>query len=256
MRTSDNSGFSKYHKERNGNSFYLSNPQVQQPTVDVIIPDTKRFKYFAGWQSGTEMLKSMPEHLTLHDIWGFAYEPPRAILEIGCGLGRCSVWLAKYHGWTDTKFYLMDSTDDEVNYGMDDGNHGFYNDLELTEEYFTTNVDNPYEILDAKDPNALDAIGDFELDAVCSFMAFGFHWPFNDYLRLVTPKVSHQGLAVFGTRGYDKGGSKANIGGKGARAFITRQLDDVDYRSWTLMRDARMPENSKSSCVIFERRLG
>ena len=251
MRTDNNSGFSKYHKERNGNTFYLTHPEVRQPEIDVVFPHDSNFDRLIGWQSSKEMYRSMPEHLTLHDIWGdeAAHYVPDKVLEIGCGLGRCSVWMQKYHGWPSTEWWLLDGTGNDINYGMDNGETGFYNDMALTQQYFEMNCPDAK----ARYVNTISQVEADDLDLVMSFMAFGFHWPLNDYLEQVTHKCNPEALAIFGTRGYDKGGSRSNLGGRDARKFVNKQIDGVNSKYWRLIRDARMSEATKSSVLIFER---
>lgn len=45
-------------------------------------------------QTDPMMLRSMPENATLSDIFD-VIPKPRVALDIGCGIGRASVWLCK-----------------------------------------------------------------------------------------------------------------------------------------------------------------
>lgn len=247
------SGFSATHQERNSNTFYCMHPELHEPFVDVKFPDDERFDYFAGWQAMHKaMYTNLPENYCLEDILRL-YEAPRHIVELGCGVGRGSVWLCRYYGWDKSTFWLLDSTGDNVAYGVDEeGCSDYYNDLELTKAYWELNCPGvKYHVVDTG--GVVYDVPD-EIDLLFSFLAFGFHWDFNPYLESLQDLVVPGGLAVFGMRGFDQGGSHLGPGGCKARRFTEKQIAGVDSRYWTIVRDARLPEARKASVLVLRRK--
>lgn len=244
------SGWSKAHSQINSNHFYDRHASIQQPQVNVVVPDSVLKAY--RFQASIPMLSSMPENASLEDLLQ-KLSRPRVVLDLACGIGRCSVWLARYYDWTKSKFYLYDSNGNARAFGINKPvGENFYNDLDATRAYCKVNGLKNAEIIDAQRV-PLDQLGSSltaSVDMVYSFMAFGFHWPFNPALEAITPYVRRGGLAIFGTRGFDQGNGR----GATSRKFTNIQLSRVDLANWIVHRDARERERMKSSVVVLERK--
>lgn len=242
----DEAGFSKYHNERNGNSFYFAHPEIWQPEVDVIIPPG--YEKEIGWQSGDVMFRHMPENASLEDLFRNLTKPS-VVVELGCGIGRASVWLAKYYQWEKSTFYLLDGTGMDITHGIDDAATGFYNSMEGTRAYVSLNLpDTEVHYVDVGQPWTTEAP-----ELLMSFLAFGYHWDFGPYLRRFEDAMEKDSYAVFGTSGYDRGGSQFG-GGVKARRFLERMISEIDTTKWSIVRDARLPEARKASVLVLRRR--
>ncbi len=244
-------GFSDTHKLRNANTFYCQHPELHTAGIDVVFPESEDFNYFAGWQAQhKEMYTNPPEAATLTDLLEL-YHEPKNVVDLACGVGRASVWLCKCFGWTNTEYWLCDSTADDPAWGVDKKS-GYYNDLDITGDFFDLNC--PAVLRMLVDTTAEDGFDlPDQIDLVVSFLAFGFHWPFNPYLEALEPYVVPGGLACFGTRGYDQGASGNGPGGIKARRFTECQIAAINP-CWEIIRDARMPEARKSSMLVLRKK--
>lgn len=123
---------------------------------------------------------------------------PKRILELGCGLGRMSIFLNKMNIIEDTKYYLADSsiiTNSENLYGWNP--ETWYNDLKLTKEFCDLNGLKNFEIIDL----TKDCIKKLErVDFIFSVMAVGFHYPIEQYLFDLRKILDNQGTMIFGVR--------------------------------------------------------
>lgn len=125
---------------------------------------------------------------------------PKKILELGCGLGRMSIFLNKKHP-SDSKYYLADASivttidPKKDRYGWDPGT--WYNDLELTKQFCENNDLVNFEVIDLAVPS-LTSLRD--IDFVFSVLSVGFHYPIEQYLDELKLIMKPDGLLIFGVR--------------------------------------------------------
>lgn len=123
---------------------------------------------------------------------------PNNVLELGCGVGRTSVYFFKAYGWKDTNFYLLDGNSGEkqissVNYNTSDD---FYNSMSVTKEYCESNGMKKYTLINIEK----DDIPNIEFDLVYSTHAIGFHWSLSLYLEKIKDNVVLGSLLMFSIR--------------------------------------------------------
>lgn len=122
---------------------------------------------------------------------------PNKILELGCGLGRFSVYLNWQLDYSP-KFYLADFSElsEKVRYGWNPKD-SVYNDLDFTSNFCKDNGLNNFEIINLR----YNKISKLEKqDLICSFLSVGFHYPLEEYLgefRLISDEST---LFIFGAR--------------------------------------------------------
>lgn len=127
----------------------------------------------------------------------YLYPYPTSILELGCGLGRMSIFLNSKHPG-DTKYYLADAseiTSTERMYGWNP--ESWYNDLNLTKEFCELNNLKNLEIIDLIH-ESLDRLKD--IDLVFSVMSVGFHYPIEQYFETLKKIMKKSGIMIFGVR--------------------------------------------------------
>lgn len=232
---------------RKHNDFYDAHPEIWTESVDVKVPNEVRAAF--KLQANEAFLTAMPEMAHISDLIEKHYGsvPPRDALEIACGIGRCSVYLRKRYGWGRTKFWMLDGTapNENATWGVDEqGRDDFYNVLDSTKLYLEANDVRNYEILDARTYDVGSHEGTWDL--AYSFLAFGFHWDLNFYLDKILPRMQSQSLIIFGMRGYDHSLK--------AREFTEKQISQLDSSRVKIVRDARVPERTKSSVIVLETR--
>ena len=123
---------------------------------------------------------------------------PKTILDLGCGLGRVSVYINKMHDVKDTKYILADSSkiSEKITMGWNPG-ESWYNDLSMTKEFCDLNGLVNYEIFNLIN-DQLMLLND--IDLVYSFMAVGFHYPIEDYFSILKRIMKKDGIMIFGVR--------------------------------------------------------
>ena len=123
---------------------------------------------------------------------------PKNVLELGCGLGRMSIYLNSQLQDPSIHYILADSTKTtgESKYGWEKVDL-FYNDLSLTEKFAKDNNLNNFETFDVRkrDLNTLSNI-----DFVMSFLAVGFHNKIEHYMDDLLNITTDDCLLVFGVR--------------------------------------------------------
>ena len=151
----------------------------------------------------TTAIQDMGPYTTLSEneysvISRYLYPYPKNILDLGCGLGRMSIFLNKKRP-SDSKYYLADSSEvpeSAAAYGWNPGD-SWYNDLNLTKEFCELNGLNNFEIIDLKS-GGLHKLEN--IDLVFSFLAVGFHYPIESYLAVLKQIMAKDGLMIFGVR--------------------------------------------------------
>lgn len=120
---------------------------------------------------------------------------PKKILELGCGLGRMSVYLNKQLDY-DPKFILADFDDvsKKIKYGWNPGK-SFYNKLNLTNKFCLMNGLINFETFDLSKNDILKLK---DIDLIISVMSVGFHYPIEQYMEKLL-KICN-GNIIFGIR--------------------------------------------------------
>jgi len=119
------------------------------------------------------------------------------ILDLGCGLGRCGVYLYntinKDH---KIKFYFCDSdTGAKGDGGTKQGND--YNSLDMTNLFIKSNNLINYEVIDFNKQN-LSTLP--KLDIVLSMYSVGLHYPIEIYLNDLLKVIDNNTIMIFGVR--------------------------------------------------------
>jgi len=129
---------------------------------------------------------------------GFIGQPAR-ILDLGCGLGRMSIYLNWQLDNPPVHFVLADAnevTNEENISGWDPG-RDFYNKMENTQTFCN---DNGLQNLSLFDINR-DAVSDIgQVDLLFSFLAVGFHFPLEESLRKYWSCLKSDSTLIFGIR--------------------------------------------------------
>lgn len=162
----------------------------------------ERYRQLAEYQvagSGIE-----PEAYRRQSEWEFdAVGPhlprPRRVLDLGCGLGRSTVYLNACLRDPDVEYVLADtsaSTDRTPIAGWNPG-EDFYNDLEWTEEFVRLNGVGRFRTFDLRRDD-WSSLG--KVDLVMSFLAVGFHFPIEGVLDRLLQVATPDSTMVFGVR--------------------------------------------------------
>ncbi len=126
---------------------------------------------------------------------------PKTILDLGCGLGRMSVYLYHICNLIDSKFILADgnSFPPKINNKMFGFSRKkrFYNSLHQTRMFCEHHNLGHFELfnLEEKDISELSNI-----DFVMSFLSVGYHFPLEDYIHSLLKISSNDCVMVFGVR--------------------------------------------------------
>jgi len=119
------------------------------------------------------------------------------VLDIGCGLGRSSVFAKRYFNWSGVDFHLYD--DDMWDWGKgtkngkyiggkkrwagrmeDRDERSFFSDLSVLQEILAYNGCNTFKVFDAQGFDyGFWGLGKY--DVIWSFLAVGFHWDLRQF---------------------------------------------------------------------------
>jgi SAM-dependent methyltransferase len=123
---------------------------------------------------------------------------PRVVLEVGCGLGRGSIFLNHLLRNDLALYILADRTGYTENTGaFSPGRDEFYNDLVLTEDFCRLNgVRN----LITFDTEAGDLSRLPRADLILSLCSFGMHVSIERYIDRLSAALASGGTMIFGTR--------------------------------------------------------
>ena len=140
------------------------------------------FKYFASKQ--ITQINVDPDFYTKMSISEYNaiskhIENPKKILELGCGLGRMSIFLNSMLK-NNAHYILADVSElsQNIKYGWDP-KESYYNDLDLTSLFAKKHGLENFETFNLLSQN----LNKFEnIDLVMSFLSVGFHYPISEYL--------------------------------------------------------------------------
>ena len=117
------------------------------------------------------------------------------IIDVGCGLGIIDIFLNRFYK-KNLNFYLLDKNkiDKKIKYGFSE-DYESYNDLEQTRNLLLNNDLNESTI------NIIDVDKKIEIkekiDLVISLKSMGYHYPFENYLKLFSNCCTKQTTFIF-----------------------------------------------------------
>lgn len=122
---------------------------------------------------------------------------PNKVLDLGCGLSRMSVFLNWQWQDPNIKFILADfnQINKNLTYGWNP-KEDIYNDLNQTTEFVKKHGLKNFEIFDLKE----DLTKLKDIDLVYSFLAVGFHFPIEPYIKNLLKITSSKCQFIFGVR--------------------------------------------------------
>lgn len=119
------------------------------------------------------------------------------IIDVGCGLGIIDIFLNRFYK-KNLNFYLLDKNkiDKKIKYGFSE-DYESYNDLEETRNLLLNNDLNESTI------NIIDVDKKIEIkekiDLVISLKSMGYHYPFENYIKLFSNCCTKQTTFIFDT---------------------------------------------------------
>ena len=173
------------------------------------------------WKGGQEEVRTLRPFLTDPALLP---QPPRLVMELGCGSGRSALWLRRAMRWETTRWLLVDGhapvfgavEDSKESLTTSQGGFAidtptaltFYSDFDLTDRLLCSNGMSRYTLIDlrteARPPSEWRGGQDppVQVDLLYSFSAVGLHfdptWVMNQYgLHDV---LAPGALVIFGTR--------------------------------------------------------
>ena len=160
---------------------------------------------------------------------------PHTILDLGCGLGRMSIYLGKQFEH-EAKYILADANivSENLNYGWKPGEE-YYNDLTLTAEFCRINGLKNFKTFDILAGNLTDLQ---DVDLVMSFLSVGFHYPIEEYMDDLLKISTENCTMVFGI---DKRRNIYDLNSF-SEYFETRKIVPTEY-------------NRKEQILILENRI-
>ena len=117
------------------------------------------------------------------------------IMDVGCGLGVIDIFLNRFYK-KNLNFYLLDKNkiDKKIKYGFSE-DYESYNVLEETKNLLLNNDLNESSI------NIIDVDKKIEIkqkiDLVISLKSMGYHYPFENYLKLFSNCCTKQTIFIF-----------------------------------------------------------
>lgn len=132
-----------------------------------------------------------------YDAFKEYIDAPKNILELGCGLGRMSIFL-NHQLEQEAKFILADFSlySENIKYGWNP-KESYYNNLEYTEKFAKLNNLHNFNLFDLKND---DISRLSNVDLVMSFLSVGFHYPIEQYFLKLLKITSDDAVMIFGIR--------------------------------------------------------
>lgn len=220
---------------------YINTPSIHTQRVDITFPPGTE-KYVDLQCKGEVLYTNMPETQALDGLLNGLN--PKTAIELGCGIGRATVYLSKRYGFSDTKFVMFDGDSGEQTLcGADrSGNSDFYNSLDMTRKYCEANQVKNMEIINAEVTPLTEIPHTFDL--AYSFLAIGFHWSITMYLDQLHQKMPKGGVCIFGMQGNDK---------PDGDAFTKKQISSINKSQWNVLLNHRRPHRQRMSVLAIEK---
>lgn len=128
---------------------------------------------------------------------------PKVVLELGCGLGRGSIFLNHLLKDDSVQYILADRHGRTKNTGAyNPKNDEYYNDLSLTEDFCRINGIKNIKTFDTEQDD-WESIP--KADFIFSLCSFGMHVSIHRYIDRIISASNPDSTAVFGVRGNDYG---------------------------------------------------
>ncbi len=126
---------------------------------------------------------------------------PQKILELGCGLGRMSVYLNKQLDY-EPEFILadFDEISEDIRCGWNPGDVR-YNKLGSTRKFCIDNNLKRFEIFNLAERDISELGG---IDLVISVLAVGFHYPIEQYIDKLLDITIEDVVMIFGMRSWNR----------------------------------------------------
>ena len=168
-------------------------------------PTSSEFNEFMFLQIDSDpkvyLQRSIDEYLSIHKF----IDPAKCqkIVDLGCGLGRSSIFLKNMFPLNESIFYLCDFNGKEFDKTRPCGNHIGgnipYNDLKLTRIFAEKNDLTNTEFVDLSKGEIFNLDN---IDLVFSFHCVGYHWDiFNSFIENNLEEItSDNSLLIFGIR--------------------------------------------------------
>lgn len=176
----------------------------------------------------------------------FRNATPKNILELGCGLGRVSLgFYKKFKNWRDTNFWLADGDSGHIQIAdVDSPNRSYYNDLKATYSFCYRNgiPNKQIKLINTEYAEPFDDVK-IKFDFVYSFLAIGFHWPIDWYLKRIDPFIRSGTILIFGIRPDDK---------PRFRRFNTLQISAIPDCFYTL--ETVTNRGQRNNFIVLRRR--
>ncbi len=163
--------------------------------MDIVVP--KIAQKYVELQCNSELLDYQECPDVQNAMGALSDIEPKKCLEVGCGLGRVSVYLNKTFSW-GAEFYMLDGDSGTeqiagISYELKEA---YYNSLSATKEFCAANGLQNCVLLDAHKKE----LPTEKIDLCYSFKAIGFHWPINEYLDILYTCLQPGALLLFGIR--------------------------------------------------------
>jgi SAM-dependent methyltransferase len=124
-------------------------------------------------------------------------EEPRNILEIGPGMGRSVIFLAKKRGWPGSRFSVYEGNGTTTRYTSNGPRFpdSFCGNVDALRAVLKFNAIEGVEIYDASKL----ALGDLpvKFDLIYSFYCIGFHWALREFLPDIIALMGNGATAIF-----------------------------------------------------------
>lgn len=149
---------------------------------------------------------------------------PKRVLDLGCGLGRSSVYMNYRLGDPSIHYVLADSTQvpasmTAVRTGWNPG-AVFYNDMCRTAAFARAHGLTNFSTIDIRESPVSELA---PVDLVMSFLSVGFHYPIEDALPDLIRILNPGGVMIFGVRH----GIYSNASFRGAFKYVTLIQDTI-----------------------------
>jgi hypothetical protein len=186
-----------------GRTLYFRSPPLDAQLISAVRAITPQFSLRPDeasrrvWEL-SQNGSSWAEYEALAPLLDAMPEPAR-ILEIGPGMGRSVVFLARHMGWSHAMFDLYESEGKARKYPLNAAraDDSFCGDLGQLRRLLEFNEVGNFRLIDAAASGfRLDGLpGPYEL--VYSFYGVGFHWSLADFWDEILGLLAATGVAIF-----------------------------------------------------------